>query len=453
MKFRLHGLLHDLPPGPTGFPHLSVAMGKALYRQPLETLMGYYREFGPVFTLRFFGQELVFMVSPEANRKILVGGVEEFSWGEGLYAELVPFLGRGLLTSDDEAHDRARELLAPAFYPAQIAGYADKMVRRARAEVEALEDGQKLDLHEWVRAVALEVAGEVLVGLEMNQGRARRLAHHFEQGLKCYDGYFWQTLFYRGPMTRHARLKTHATKLDEIIGEEIKRRRRGKATGSSIFDRLCQAEAGGERFSHEEIRDHLVTLLFAGHDTTAATVSWLVSQVGQRGEVYARLQDEIDEVVGRGDPTAGDLMGGMGYLDRVLKETLRLYPPAWIGPRLSRRGFWIDDHRIPAGTHVAYCSWMTHRLPELWEHPEAFWPGRFEEERARAMEPGAYVPFGRGPRTCIGMRFGELEVKVLVVLLMQRFRVELLAGQSFRPQMIPTISSREGVKVRLRERE
>ncbi len=452
MKFRLHGFFHDLPPGPTRFPHLSVEMGKQLYANPLGTLMGYYQEYGPVFTLRFFGQEIVFMVSPEANQKILVESVGDFSWGEGLYAELIPFLGHGLLTTDDGDHDRARELLAPAFYPAQIASYGDKMVQRAREAIDGLEANDEVELHEWVRGVALEIAGDVLLGMETPKEQAQELAYHFEEGLGCYDGYFWQTLFLRGPGTKHATLKRHGEELDRLIYAEIERRRSRPRGGEAIFDRLCDANAGGERFRPREIRDHLVTLLFAGHDTTAATVSWMMSQLGQHREVYRRLEEEVDQVVGQDDPRAAVLFDDMEYLDQVFKETLRLFPPAWFGPRRSRREFSIHGHRIPADTHVTYCSWMTHRLPELYEHPDAFWPERFRRDRYRALKPGAYVPFGRGPRTCIGMRFGELEAKILVVLLMQRYELELSPGQDFRVQTIPTISPREGVRVRLKQR-
>ncbi len=453
MKLRIHGFLHDLPPGPTSFPHFSYSMGKELYENPLGTLMTYYEEYGPAFTLRFLGQEMVFLIGPEANQKILVSDYREFSWEEGLLAELIPFIGHGLLTTDDEEHDRARKLLAPAFYPAQIRSYGERMVARAQAAADELEAGQLFELHGWTREVALKIAGDVLLGMDTPKQRAQFFAEHFEKGLGYYDGYFWQTLLMRGPGSQQSRMKKHVDKLDEVIGEEIDRRRAwGDSGGESILDLLCHAEAEGERFTKREIRDHLFTLLFAGHDTTAATVAWLFSSVCRHPEVYEKLQREIDEELGDSAPTAQDLFDGMRYLDMVVKETLRLYPPAWFGPRMARKEFAMYGYRIPAGTHVTYCSWMTHRLPTLFPDPEAFKPERFTDEKYRAMEPGAYVPFGRGPRTCIGMRFGELEAKILVVILMQRFRLELFPGQQFPVRTVPTISPRHGVKIRLRSR-
>ena len=145
-------------------------------------------------------------------------------------------------------------------------------------------------------------------------------------------------------------------------------------------------------------------------------------------------------------------MGGLPYLDQVLQETLRLYPPAWIGPRRTRAAFTLHGHAIPADTQITYCSWVTHRLPEHWPHPDAFDPERFSPQRAQRIVPGAYVPFGRGARLCIGRRFGELEVKAIVVTLLQRHEVELLPAQGLAARTIPTISPRHGVQVRLRTR-
>ncbi len=453
MKLRLHGFLHDLPPGPTSFPHFSYEMGKQLYENPLGTLMTFYEEYGPVFTLRFLGQEMVFLIGPEANQKILVDDYRDFSWEEGLYQELIPFIGYGLLTTDDEDHDRARKLLAPAFYPAKIRSYGERMVERAVGASETLSDGELFELHGWTREVALKIAGDVLLGMNTPQHKAEYFAEHFEKGLGYYDGYFWQTLLLRGPGSHQSRMKKHVAKLDEVVKEEIEERRSWPEGGQAILDTLVHAEADGERFTPEEIRDHLLTLLFAGHDTTAATVSWLFSLIGRYPEVYDKLEREIDETLEGRAPTSDDLFDDMPYLDKVVKETLRLYPPAWFGPRRARKEFSIYGHRIPANTHVAYCSWMTHRMPEIFENPEAFRPERFSDENYRALESGAYVPFGRGPRTCIGMRFGELEAKILTTILMQRFRIELFPGQQFSVRTVPTISPRHGVKVRLHARE
>ena len=446
-RLRVHSFLHRLPPGPGQFPYFDVQLGRRINRNPLGTLMEFHEEYGRVFTLRLLGLEMVFLVGPEANRKILVDDYRDFSWGEGFYSQLVPFIGRGLLTTDDMEHDRARNLLAPAFYPAKIRGYGDRMIERAERAVGQLPAGETFRLHAWTRQLALKIAGDVLLGMQMPRGRAESFAELFEEGLKFYGGTYTETLLLKEFSGRFRRMKERVAELDEAIYEEIDRRRMEGADGEAVLDMLIRAEHNGDRFTDKEVRDQLITLLFAGHDTSAATVAWLFSLLGRHREVYRRLQAEIDDELGGASPTAGDLIDGLPYLEQVLRETLRMFPAAWFGPRKAREEFSIYGYHIPAGTHVAYSSWLTHRSPLYWEDPDAFDPDRFAEENYRDLEAGLYVPFGRGPRTCIGMQFGKLEVKAITVALMQRFRLELFPGQSFQARTVPTISPKYDVRL------
>jgi cytochrome P450 len=418
-------------------------------RDMLGELMRLTEAYGPVFTLRMPGLQIVFLVSPEANQRILVTHVRDFAWQDGFFADLIPFIGRGLLTTDDEDHDRARRLLMPGFTMARVRSYADQIVRIVGDAADRLVVGGSFELHAWSRALALRVATDVILGMRSTAVLARRLAEHFEAGLSFYGGMFWTTLVLRGPGTPFRRMLRHVAEIDAVLEPEIDRRRRTGVRDESVLDTLVHAEDNGDRLSMQEIRDHALTLLFAGHDTTAASVSWLFSLVGRSPDVYRRLQDEIDARLGARAPSAEDLVGGLPYLDQVIKETLRLYPPAWFGPRLSRKTFELHGQVIPAQTHIAYCSWLTHRLPELWSHPDGFDPDRFSEARQKAIVPGAYVPFGRGPRLCLGKRFGELEVKAIAVALLRRYDVQLEPAQDFSARTIPTISPRHGVRVRL----
>lgn len=452
MRLTLHGLRHRLPPGPGHFPWVHPRIGMRMRADMLGELMRWTERYGPVFTIRMPGLHLVMMVSPEANQRILVTHARDFTWEHGLLGELVPFIGRGLLTTDDEEHDRARRLLMPSFTMARVRGYTDDIVRIVDQAAGRLAGGGALELHAWARALALRVATDVILGMHASEALARELAHHFEQGLGLWGGSFVAALVLRGPGTPYRRMLGHAAAIDRVLLPEIERRRAGLPRDGSVLDTLVHAREGDDRLSLREIRDQALTLLFAGHDTTAATVSWMFSLVGRHPEVQRRLQHELDGRLGSGPPTVDDLAGGLPYLDQVLQETLRLYPPAWIGPRRTRAAFALHGHEIPAGTQVAYCSWVTHRLPEQWAHPDAFDPERFSPARAQGIAPGAYVPFGRGARICIGRRLGELEVKAIAVALLRRFEVELLPAQAFGARTIPTISPRQGVHVRLRAR-
>lgn len=449
MKLTLHGLRYRLPPGPGRFPYVDPAFGLRMRKDMLGELMRITEAYGPVFTLRMPGLQIVFLVSPEANQRILVTHVRDFAWQDGFFGDLIPFIGRGLLTTDDDDHDRARRLLMPSFTMARVRGYTDDIVRIVGDAADRLMAGSTIELHAWTRALALCVATDVILGMHSTAALGRRLAEHFEAGLSFYGGAFWTTLVLRGPGTPFRRMLRHVAEIDRMLEPEIARRLHDPTRDGSVLDTLVHASEGADRLSPQEIRDHALTLLFAGHDTTAATVSWLFSLLGRHPEVYRRLQAEIDDKLGARPPTAEDLVHGLPYLDRVLKETLRLYPPAWFGPRRARETFEIHGHTIPAGTHVAYCSWLTHRLPQLWSHPEGFDPDRWSEDRVRAIVPGAYVPFGGGPRVCLGKRFGELEAKAITVALLRRFEVQLEPAQDFSARTIPTISPRHGVRIRL----
>ncbi len=423
-----------------------------LRKNPLGELMKLYDRYGPVFTVQGLGLEMVFLVGPEANQYILVNNHKDFTWGDSFYNELTPFVGRGLLTTDGEVHDRARKLLLPVFYPAAIRSYTQQMVRRSIQRIDRLVPGTTFPIHAWTRELAVSIAADVLFGMDMDERLAARFADLFERGLSFYGLPYFQMLVLRGPGTPFQELVRNARKLDKLIYPEIKRRRATGPGGDNILDTLIHHELDGDRLSDLEVRDHAMTLLFAGHDTTSATIAWMFSLVGRDPNVYQRMKEEVDTELNGRVPTADDLIDGLPYLDMVIKETLRLYPAAWFGPRRALKTFELHGQRIPARTNVTYSSWMTHRMPDLWPSPDAFDPERFTPDKIKDMVPGAYIPFGRGPRLCIGMRFGELEIKAILATLLQRFDYELFPGQSFGARTVPTISPGNDVYLTVRNR-
>ncbi len=195
-----------------------------------------------------------------------------------------------------------------------------------------------------------------------------------------------------------------------------------------------------------------MTLMFAGHDTSTSTITFLLYELARHPDALQRIWAEQDEVLSGRPPDAAALTGGLPQLEMALDETLRLYPPAWIGPRRAVKAFEFAGQHVPEGAYVAYCSWASHRLPDVFPDPDAFVPERFSEERKAALPKGAYVPFGAGSRTCIGMRFGQLEIKAVASLLLQRFRPELPGAHSMRIRQMPTLSPAGGLELIMRER-
>jgi cytochrome P450 len=195
-----------------------------------------------------------------------------------------------------------------------------------------------------------------------------------------------------------------------------------------------------------------MTLMFAGHDTSTSTLTFMLHELARHPEVTRRLREEQDRVLGGATPTATQLEREMPYLDMVLDEVLRLYPPAWIGPRRAVREFEFGGYTVPKGAYVNYCSWASHRIPEFFPEPEAFIPERFSRERKAALPRGAYVPFGGGSRICIGKRFGQTEVKLVATKLLQSLDIDALPGRVMSIRQMPTLSPDGGLKMRVKER-
>jgi cytochrome P450 len=439
------------PPGWTDF---SWARTHQIAHDPLPLLLGAYEEFGPIFSLRLLHSRVVFMLGPEANHFVTVGHPENFHWRESSFGDLIPLLGDGLLTVDEDYHDRARAIMMPAFHREQIVAATEAMTVEADQAIDSLRVGEVVDIYEWMRNLAMRIAMRALLGLDPDQaGKGAAAAAHFERALGYY-GIDFHLRLVRGPGSPWRKLVSSRRVLDEIVFGEISRRRAHPDPGRrDILSLLVGARGeGGEEFTDTEIRDQVMTLMFAGHDTSTSTLTFMLYELARHPEVTRRLHAEQDEVLGGASPTAVQLEKEMPYLDMVLDEVLRLYPPAWIGPRRAVREFEFGDHTVPRDAYVNYCSWASHRLPEVFSEPEAFIPERFTRERKAALPRGAYVPFGGGSRICIGKRFGQTEVKLVATKLLQRLRIDSLPGRTVTIRQMPTLSPRGGLRMRVRPR-
>jgi cytochrome P450 len=445
VKVRARG---TYPPGPQSF-----SFGRTLQaaRDPLPMLLALYEEHGPIFSARLLHHPVIFMLGPEANHFITVAHPENFHWRESSFGDLIPLLGDGLLTIDDAYHDRAREIMMPAFHREQVAASVAAMVAEATPAIERLQPGQVVDVYEWMRGVAMRIAMRALLGLDPDEaGKGAAAAEHFERALGYYGIDFHLRLL-RGPGSPWSKMVSSRAVLDGIVYGEIAQRR--EAPDPQKMDILSLLvgvrDEAGEGFSDKEIRDQVMTLMFAGHDTSTSTLTFMMHELARHPDVVAKLCEEQDSVLGGDVPDIDRLEREMPYLDMVLDEVLRLYPPAWIGPRRAVRDFEFNGHRVSRGAYVNYCSWASHRLPEVFPEPEAFIPERFSRERKAALPRGAYVPFGGGRRICIGKRFGQIEVKLVATMLLQRLRLDAMPGRMMTVRQMPTLSPKGGLKMRV----
>jgi cytochrome P450 len=440
------------PPGDVRF---SWARTHQIAHDPLPLLLDAYERYGPIFSMRLLHSRAVFMIGPEANHFVTVGHPENFHWRESSFGDLIPLLGDGLLTVDEDYHDRARAIMMPAFHREQVAAATEAMTIEADRAIDALPVGEVVDVYEWMRNLAMRIAMRALLGLDPDEaGKGAAAAEHFERALGYYGIDFHLRLL-RGPGSPWSKLVSSREALDEIVFAEIARRRSHPDPGrQDILSLLVGARgAGGEEFSDREIRDQVMTLMFAGHDTSTSTLTFMLHELARHPEVTRRLHEEQDRVLGGESPTPLQLEKEMPYLEMVLDEVLRLYPPAWIGPRRAVREFEFGGYTVPEGAYVNYCSWASHRLPEVFPQPEAFIPERFTRERKAALPRGAYVPFGGGSRICIGKRFGQTEVKLVATKLLQRLRLEALPGRTISIRQMPTLSPRGGLRMRIQSRD
>jgi cytochrome P450 len=453
----LRAELRDRPELPPGDLRFSLARTHRLQRDTLRMMLEHYERYGPVFTVRALHRPLVVLIGPEANHFVTVSGAENFSWRKGMFGEyLAPLIGDGLITTDGEYHDRARLIMMPAFHRRRLDAAVAVMLEEAGRALLDWRPGEAVDLYQWVRDLAMTIAMRAVVGLDPGEvGIGREAAALFERVLAYTNAEVWATLL-RGPGTPWARMQSARRDLDAIIYAEIGRRRRCGAGGEDILSMLIEAreepDGAGNGFTDTELRDQLLHMLFGGHDTSSSTLAFLLYELARHPAVLARILAEQDTVLGGRAPTAEQLMSGLPELRMAVEETLRLYPPVWMGPRQAITAFDFGGHRIPAGTHILHSSWVTHHLPEVFPDPEAFMPERFTPEARRAIPRGGYLPFGGGQRICIGKRFGQLMVEVIATVVLQRFRLELQAGYELRLEKLPTLSPGNGMPMVVRAR-
>lgn len=438
-----------LPAGETTF---SLARTRQFMDDPLSLLLPCYERYGPVFSLRLFHELVVFLLGPEANHFVLVSGANHFAWRQGDYSQLIPLLGDGLLTTDGPDHDRVRRLLVPAFHRQSIARATKTMVEEARRAVELLPAGVDVDLYAWARRLAMRIAMRALLGFDPDdRDRGAKAAELFEHALSYYaTGPLIRSA--RGPGTPWRRMQSARAGIAAILKEEIARRRAQPQTSTEdVLGMLMAArDENGQALSSAQVEDQLMTLAFAGHDTATSTITFLVYELASHPQEMSRIWEEQDR--DGGDLDATQLDGSRARLEMALDETLRLYPPAWIGPRRVVREFELAGQRVPAGAYAAYSSWATQRLPSLFSDPDKFRPERFDPQLRAAWPKGAYVPFGGGSRACIGMRFGQAEARAVVSTLLARFRPEVAAGYTLKVRQMPTLSPIGGLPVILHER-
>jgi len=441
-------------PLPPGSHRLSLRNTLLTTADPLRLLLEHQRRHGPVFTVRHAHQVVVWGIGPDANQDIAVRHADAFSWREGRFGDLWPLLGDSFFGIDGPYHHETRRMLLPGFHAEAVERLAEGIVAEVAAGVDELRSGTRIDVNHWVRELAMRVALRVLAGISASSEDERRIAREFERALG-FHGHPLPLQMLRGPGTPFADLRRARAALDGLLASEIDRRRAADDPGPGVLGMLVAAtDEAGRPLPTPVVRDHLVSLLFAGHDTTTATFSFLVHEVGRSPAVREELLAELDAELGGGLPTAAQLDGHrLPVVERVIAETLRRYPAAWVGPRRAIRDVEVAGVPIPAGVAVHYSSWATHHLDELYPDPLAFRPDRFlPGGEVAGLPKGSYLPFGAGSRICLGKRFAQYELRAITAIVLGRVLLDPDPADPLRLAFNPTLGPRDGLRVAVRAR-
>jgi len=433
--------LADLPTH-TGLPWLGAPW--AMLSHPGQYLLEGYRRLGPAFRLQLVGMDMVALLGPEANRTILVTQRQRFSHAEG-YAFVRTVLGDGLLFQDGEVHRRNRQLMMPAFNQRAVNSYFDVMlacVGRHTARWAGAGTGRTYDR---LRHLTFELMARLVLGMEGDLAleRLSRLNDDLAKGSTA-------VVRVGMPWTNYGRGLRARDELRRYLRGVIERRR--NAPGTDALGLLMAArDEHGHALSADDLLEQAVILMFAGHETTTSMLTSLLSALHHHPETLTALRAEIRREIGDG-PITLDGVQRLGFLDLVLMEVERLWPPISLCQRGVVEAVDVLGHHLPAGTLVIYSPWVTHRLPDVFDDPDRFDPHRFappREEHKRT--PYGLVGFGGGPRLCIGQALALLEMKIVAAVLLRDYDVHLEAVDP-RPLHVPTLHPRSGLPARIERR-
>jgi cytochrome P450 len=430
------------PPGPRQrFPGEHAL---ALWRDPLGSLLALAREYGDVARWRFRGTDYILLVNPEHIGQVLVTDHAAFTKGRVLQ-EVKGLLGEGLLTSEGEIHRRGRRSMQPVFQHERISGVAEDMVAAAADVSSRWYGGRRLDIHQEMMRLTLNVVGRTLFGADLD-GRATEIRQALglilERQARSVRP-FSRTLG-RLPVSTRRRHERAQERLEDAVAELIVA---GRASDTEERGLLGALADGSER----QARDEAMTILLTGHETMANALTWTWSMLARHPEVERKLHAELDDVLDGALPTAAQVPA-LPYTEMVFRETLRLCPPVW---RIGRRAlvdYEIDGYLIRAGSIVVMSPFVTQRDARFFPEPLRFDPERWGWEEPCRRPRFSYFPFGGGPRVCIGAGFAMVEGKLLLATLAQRWRPRPAPGHDVRPEPLVTLRPKGGLPVTLDQR-
>lgn len=413
------------PPGPK--PHFLIGNMPLASADPLPIFSNWAAEFGDIFYYRAAWLHVYFLNHPDLIEEVLVRNPRNFLKDRVVRTSRW-FFGEGLLTNEGDSWLRQRRLSAPAFHRERVSSYAQIMTNYAQQMLANWKDGETLDIHQEMMRLTLQIVVRALFNVEAEEtaeiSSALNLIMSNTAGVRVLLPPIARYL----PTPRMISFRRAVARMDHTVYSIIKQHRANNSDSGDLLSMLMAVrDEDGSRMSDKQLRDEVLTFLIAGHETTALTLTWTLHLLAQHPVVEKNLHAEFDRVLGGRAPEFSDLPA-LTYTERVIKESMRLYPPAWSLARTVISDFGLRGYHIPAGANVVMSQWVMHRHPAYFPEPKKFDPDRWSTELTRKLPRFAYFPFGGGPRQCIGSSFAMMEATLLLATIAQSFRLKSVPG-------------------------
>ena len=442
------------PPGPRGEPVFGNSRQYA--RDPFSFLTACESAYGDVVAADLGPMETYIATNPADIERILVGDHAKYRKPAFQDDALGRLLGDGLLLSEGDRWRKQRDLANPAFDMSRIADIADVMARHATEAVETWAAGDDLDLELEMARLTVRIIADAMLGVDLGEERVRTIQENLEPlGARFEpDPIRFVTPDWL-PTPENRAYEAAVQRLEDVVADVIDERRGTEGSADDedppmdLLSILLRAQNRNEQ-TDEQLRDEVVTMLLAGHDTTALTLTYAFYLLSEHPDAEQRVHAELDDVLD-GPPTFADARE-LTYLDRVLQETMRLYPPVYVMFREPVVDVKLGGYRIPEGAAIMLPQWAVHRSPRWWTEPERFDPDRWTRERRADRPRFAHFPFGGGPRHCIGKHFSLLEAKIILAVVGREYRLEYAREEPFDLRGSLTMHPEDGMPMRVRER-
>jgi len=439
------------PPGPKGLPILGLALD--VRNDALGTLQRMARQYGDIVSMPVLRMNRILLNRPDYIQQLLI--LDHARLHKSTLTKLVvgPLLGQGLLISEGDFWRRQRRLAQPAFHRSRTNEYSPVMVECALERMRQWRGGETHNIAEEMMKLTLEVAVRTLFGTTLagdsdaiGSAMTFLMRYYLRRGRSPWRvPASWPT-----PANRRARREVEY--MDSLIYGIISDRKKDTQPRNDLLSMLMAAmHEDGSQMTEKQVRDESMTLFVAGHETTALSLVWTWYLLSENPEAEARLHDELRSVLG-GRPAEVSDLEKLPYLNAVVHESLRLYPPAFIMARMNLETVTVGGYEIPPRSTLLASQWVMHRDPRYFEQPERFLPERWPDGLESQLPPGAYFPFGDGPRRCIGQGFAQLETALVIAAIAQKFRFRLTKGFPVVPEPLVTLRPKYGIEMTIEAR-